>query len=70
MTPTENLNEVATRLNDPHGRGGKTRLARLLKWDYSTLWRKLNGKSATTHADITAAKAAAAKANRKRSGAR
>ncbi|MGO9471411.1 MAG: hypothetical protein ACLQIB_06980 [Isosphaeraceae bacterium] len=38
-------------LNDECGTGGQTRLARLLAWDYSTLWRKLTGKSPITTSD-------------------
>ena len=30
------------------GTGGESKLARLLGWDYSTLWRKLTGKSPIT----------------------
>jgi hypothetical protein len=38
-------------LNDERGTGGQSKLARLLDWDYSTLWRKLNGKSPITQSD-------------------
>ena len=31
--------------------GGQSALARLLEWDHSTIWRKLNSKSAITHSD-------------------
>ena len=51
------LEEAASRLDDRHGRGGKTRLARALGWDYSTLWRKLNGRSKITESDLLAAEA-------------
>jgi hypothetical protein len=39
------------RLNDEHGTGGQTKLAHLLSWHFSTLWRKLNGKSRITQSD-------------------
>jgi hypothetical protein len=38
-------------LNDEHGTGGQSKLARLLGWHHSTVWRKLNGKSRITQAD-------------------
>jgi hypothetical protein len=34
--------------------GGQTGLARLLDWDHSTVWRKLNGKSPITESDALA----------------
>jgi Bacterial regulatory protein, Fis family len=45
------LRVVCNSLNDKHGTGGQSRLARLLDWNYSTLWRKLNGKSPITQSD-------------------
>jgi hypothetical protein len=45
------LRVICNSLNDEHGTGGQSRLARLLEWDYSTLWRKLNGLSRITHPD-------------------
>ena len=50
MTPSD-LRSVCNSLNDEHDTGGQSKLARLLGWDYSTLWRKLNGKSAITRPD-------------------
>jgi hypothetical protein len=43
MTPT-----ALRRICKAHG---AVRLAHLLGWHYSTLWRKLNGKSRITRAD-------------------
>ena len=31
--------------------GGQSKLARMLDWHYTTLWRKLNGKSKFTQSD-------------------
>jgi hypothetical protein len=53
MTPS-NLRSICDSLNDERGTGGQTRLARLLDWDYSTLWRKLCGKSPITESDVLA----------------
>jgi hypothetical protein len=50
MTPAD-LRAICDSLTDEHGTGGQTRLARLLGWHYTTLWRKLNGKSPITQAD-------------------
>jgi hypothetical protein len=50
MTPAD-LRAVCDSLDDERGMGGQTKLARLLHWDYSTLWRKLNGLSSITHSD-------------------
>jgi hypothetical protein len=50
MIPAE-LRAICDSLNDERGTDGQSRLARLLGWDYSTLWRKLNGKSRISHAD-------------------
>jgi hypothetical protein len=50
MIPTD-LRAICDSLNDERGTGGQTRLTRLLGWDYSTLWRKLNGKSPITTSD-------------------
>ena len=49
MTPAD-LRAVCDSLDDERGMGGQTRLARLLDWDYSTLWRKLTGKSPSRRA--------------------
>jgi hypothetical protein len=45
------LRAICNSLNDEHGTGGQTKLARLLGWHHSTVWRKLNGKSPITQAD-------------------
>jgi hypothetical protein len=50
MTPAD-LRSLCDSLNDERGTGGQTRLARLLDWDHSTVWRKLNGKSPITPSD-------------------
>jgi hypothetical protein len=50
LTPAE-LRAITISLNDERGTGGQTKLARLLGWHYSTLWRKLTGKSPITLAD-------------------
>lgn len=46
MTPAD-LRAIINDL-DP---GGQTKLARLLDWHHSTVWRKLTGKSRITQAD-------------------
>ena len=53
VTPTD-LWAICNSLNDERGTGGQSKLARLLGWDYSTLWRKLNGKSPITESDALA----------------
>jgi DNA-binding transcriptional regulator YdaS (Cro superfamily) len=53
MTPAD-LRAICDSLNDERGTGGQSRLARLLGWDHSTVWRKLTGKSAITGADALA----------------
>ena len=50
MTPSD-LRAITNSLNDEHGTGGQSKLARLLVWHYSTLWRKLNGKSPISQTD-------------------
>ena len=50
MTPAD-LRAITISLNDERGTGGQSKLARLLDWDYSTLWRKLNGNSRITTSD-------------------
>jgi Bacterial regulatory protein, Fis family len=42
---------ICNSLNDEYGTGGQSKLARLLDWHYSTLWRKLSGESKLTQAD-------------------
>jgi DNA-binding transcriptional regulator YdaS (Cro superfamily) len=50
MTPSD-LRAITLSLNDERGTGGQSKLARLLGWHYSTLWRKVNGLSKITHSD-------------------
>jgi len=50
MTPAD-LRAIGDSLNDEHGTGGQSKLARLLGWHYSTVWRKLNAKSLITQSD-------------------
>ena len=50
MTPSD-LRVICDSLNDERGTSGQSKLARLLGWNYSTLWRKLNDKSRITHSD-------------------
>jgi hypothetical protein len=50
MIPTD-LRAICDSLNDQRGTGAQSRLARLLGWHHSTIWRKLNGKSRITKAD-------------------
>jgi hypothetical protein len=50
MTPAD-LRAICESLNDERGTGGQTRLARLLDWHHSSIWRKLTGKSPITQAD-------------------
>ena len=50
LTPAD-LRAICHSLNDERGTGGQSKLARLLGWDYSTLWRKLNGRSKITQSD-------------------
>ncbi len=55
MTPDlPTLRAICDSLNDERGKGGQTNLARLLDWDYSTLWRKLTGKSPISESDALA----------------
>jgi len=62
MTPAD-LRAICDSLNDECGTGGQTKLARLLEWDYSTLWRKLSGKSPTTQSNELAIRQAVASLN-------
>lgn len=48
------LRAITISLNGERGTGGQTRLARLLEWHHSTVWRKLNGKSPITESDALA----------------
>ena len=47
----KDLERIVASLNDEHGRGGQTELARRTGWDHSTVWRKLNGKLKISRAD-------------------
>jgi hypothetical protein len=53
MTPAD-LRAICDSLNDEHGHGGHSKLGRLLGWDHSTVWRKLNGKSPIAESDALA----------------
>jgi hypothetical protein len=53
MTPAD-LRSMCDSLNAERGTGGQSRLARLLKWHHSTIWRKLNGQSPITESDALA----------------
>jgi DNA-binding transcriptional regulator YdaS (Cro superfamily) len=48
---SSHLRPISISLNDERGTGGQTKLARLLGWHHSTVWRKLNGQSRITQAD-------------------
>jgi hypothetical protein len=50
MTP-DDLRTLCESLNDERGTGGQSKLARLLGWHHSTVWRKLNGLSRITRSD-------------------
>jgi DNA-binding transcriptional regulator YdaS (Cro superfamily) len=53
MTPAA-LRAICTLLDDERGTGGQSRLARLLEWHHSTVWRKLTGSSPITESDALA----------------
>jgi plasmid maintenance system antidote protein VapI len=53
MTPAD-LRAICDSLNDERGTGGQTKLARLLNWHHSTVWRKLSGKSPITESNALA----------------
>ena len=50
MTPAD-IRAICDSPNDERGTGGQFKLARLLGWHHSTVWRKLTGKSPITHSD-------------------
>jgi DNA-binding transcriptional regulator YdaS (Cro superfamily) len=50
VTPAE-LRAFCDTLNDESGKGGQSKLARMLGWHHSTIWRKLSGKSPITQSD-------------------
>jgi len=52
--PPDELRANCDSLVVERGTGGQSRLARLLGWNYSTLWRKLNGRSQITESDALA----------------
>ena len=53
MTRSE-LRVLCEALNDERATGGQSKLARLLDWHHSTIWRKLTGKSPITESDALA----------------
>ena len=53
MTPAD-LRAICVSLDDERGTGGQSRLARLLGWDHSTVWRKLTGESPISESDALA----------------
>jgi DNA-binding transcriptional regulator YdaS (Cro superfamily) len=53
MTPGD-LRGITISLNDEHGTAGQSTLARMLGWNYTTLWRKLNGRSQIAGSDALA----------------
>jgi hypothetical protein len=57
MTPTD-LRSICDSLDDKLGKGGQSKLAGMLGWHHSTVWRKLNGKSRITESDALAIKKA------------
>jgi DNA-binding transcriptional regulator YdaS (Cro superfamily) len=61
MTPAD-LRAICNALNDERGTGGQSKLARLLDWHHSTVWRKLNGQSPITESDALAIQKAVAMA--------
>jgi hypothetical protein len=50
LTPAD-LQVICESLNDERGTGGQSKLANLLGWHHSTVWRKLNGLSQITQSD-------------------
>jgi DNA-binding transcriptional regulator YdaS (Cro superfamily) len=53
------LRAICDLLNDKRGTGGQTKLARLLGWHHSTVYRKLAGRSPITESDSLAIQKAA-----------
>ena len=53
------LRAICDSLNYERGTGGQFKLARLLDWNHSTVWRRLNGKSPLTEFDALAIQKAA-----------
>ena len=61
MTPAD-LRVICDSLNDERGTGGHSKLARLLGWHHSTVWRKLVGQSRITESNALAVERALEKA--------
>jgi DNA-binding transcriptional regulator YdaS (Cro superfamily) len=53
MTPAD-LWIICDSLNDERSTGGQSRLARLLGWNHSTVYRKLTGQSPISESDALA----------------
>jgi DNA-binding transcriptional regulator YdaS (Cro superfamily) len=62
MTPAD-LRAICASLNDERGTGGQSKLAHLVGWHYSTLWRKLNGRSKISYSDELAIRQASTSLN-------
>jgi DNA-binding transcriptional regulator YdaS (Cro superfamily) len=60
------LRSICDSLNNERGTGAQTKLARLLGWHYTTLWRKLVGKSPITQSDALAIRQALVLVSRER----
>ncbi len=50
LTP-DDLRVICDSLNDERVNGGPAKLAQMLGWNHSTVWRKLHGKSPITKFD-------------------
>jgi DNA-binding transcriptional regulator YdaS (Cro superfamily) len=59
------LQAICNALNDERGTGGQTRLARLLGWHHSTVWRELTSRSRITESDALAIQRAVEMAERR-----
>ena len=57
MTPAD-LRAICNSLDDGRGTGGQSKLARLLGWHHTTVWRKLTGRSPITESDTLSIKRA------------
>ena len=53
MTPVD-LRVICGSLNYKRRTGANSKLARLLGWHYTTVWRKLSGRSQITESDALA----------------
>jgi hypothetical protein len=47
----DDLRAICDSLNDERVNGGPAKLARMVGWNHSTVWRKLHGKSPITKSD-------------------